>query len=499
MNTTLQTVSQIQHGPSPSVVSFKHQPQPESTGNQITHKNNDTILIDTAITEHSPQEMEMTDTGSSLPPQQESLIVNPPTNEHNITNVFEITSVSSLRTTQPTKSLPEVLDVVLSKSPPSHSRTGIHTIPPSELPCPEEEDPLPECSTPAEGIKTPYPFINRLSLSKSITQPCTEKNTSFTTTHVREQLARPNTLTTIQVHHRIDSQIHKPSPIQDHTSPKTIISNVSRYDSTEIMSFSQSTGEKEKCASTIKGNRGEMMKGSLKGNSPQIQSHSEPSTSIIINKPRKIEQQHTSIQHNPSTNAETTSDSSLLEDDLEQIPFLKPFRHPNTDRKIQDWNLSVTKPILIIGDSNLCRIPQYSHTAIQIDSFPGANFLHIGKILQKLPPHPHTQKVILSVGINNKEQHPHKTAIKQLQFLWRIANTTFPNATIYTPIIHFSDHLPLEIQNNIRIINEYIETHGCPLLELNRLKFHVDPRDNIHWTANTASTILEYWLQQLNW
>ena len=68
-----------------------------------------------------------------------------------------------------------------------------------------------------------------------------------------------------------------------------------------------------------------------------------------------------------------------------------------------------------------------------------------------------------------------------------------------TKFIHQSDHLPLETQNNIRIINKYIETHGCPLLELNRLRFHVDPRDNIHRTANTVSTILEYWLQQLNW
>ncbi|MGL4646060.1 MAG: hypothetical protein ACRCVL_02890, partial [Cetobacterium sp.] len=34
---------------------------------------------------------------------------------------------------------------------------------------------------------------------------------------------------------------------------------------------------------------------------------------------------------------------------------------------------------------------------------------------------------------------PHKTAIKQLQGLWRKGKNVFPNATIYIPIIQFSD------------------------------------------------------------
>ena len=72
--------------------------------------------------------------------------MDPSTNEHNVTDLFEIASISSLRTAQPTKSLPEVLDVVLSKSSPIHGRTRIHILTPSELPCPEgEEGPIPEC------------------------------------------------------------------------------------------------------------------------------------------------------------------------------------------------------------------------------------------------------------------------------------------------------------------------------------------------------------------
>ncbi|XP_053089523.1 uncharacterized protein LOC117596787 [Pangasianodon hypophthalmus] len=81
-----------------------------------------------------------------------------------------------------------------------------------------------------------------------------------------------------------------------------------------------------------------------------------------------------------------------------------PTRHPNTTRKIADWTLEVKKPVLFIGDSNLSRIPYFSDENVQVDSYPGANFLHIAKVLQKLTPNPNTQKVVLSLGINNREQ-----------------------------------------------------------------------------------------------
>ncbi|CAK6951357.1 hypothetical protein GBF38_000026 [Scomber scombrus] len=41
--------------------------------------------------------------------------------------------------------------------------------------------------------------------------------------------------------------------------------------------------------------------------------------------------------------------------------------------------------------------------------------------------------VIFSVGINNKDQDPRQTTIKQLKTLFRTAKLTFPNADIYFP------------------------------------------------------------------
>ncbi|KAK2863711.1 hypothetical protein Q7C36_002865 [Tachysurus vachellii] len=174
-----------------------------------------------------------------------------------------------------------------------------------------------------------------------------------------------------------------------------------------------------------------------------------------------------------------------------------PYRHINTNRKATDWSITIHKPIVFIGDSNLSRIPRVGNTNIQVDSFPGANFLHMSKLLEKLPVHPHTQKIVISIGLNNRQQQPHKTAIRQLQGLWRMAKKAFPNATVYTPIIQFSDLLPIQEQRNLEAINKYIESHGNPLCELNKLLFKVE-RDCIHWTGITAQRMFDCWVDQLN-
>lgn len=81
-----------------------------------------------------------------------------------------------------------------------------------------------------------------------------------------------------------------------------------------------------------------------------------------------------------------------------------PTKNPRTNRKIQDWDPEVYKPIVMTGDSNLGRIPQFDNPLVPIDSFPEANFLHIARVLQKWSPCAKTLKVFHSVGINNLEQ-----------------------------------------------------------------------------------------------
>ncbi|CAB1319145.1 unnamed protein product, partial [Coregonus sp. 'balchen'] len=138
-------------------------------------------------------------------------------------------------------------------------------------------------------------------------------------------------------------------------------------------------------------------------------------------------------------------------------PFLyQPTRHDMTNRKIYDWKIKSLKPIAIIGDSNLKRIPYHPYKHIQIDSYPGAQFHHITGVLAKSTPNPNTKVVVLSLGLNNKEQTQKQTPIGQLQSLHSKATVMYPNATIYFPIINYSPHLSEKQQTMLKYINSHI-------------------------------------------
>lgn len=66
-----------------------------------------------------------------------------------------------------------------------------------------------------------------------------------------------------------------------------------------------------------------------------------------------------------------------------------------------------------MGDSYLSHSPCYDNPLVQIDSFPGANFIHIARILQKMSNNSNTQTVILSAELNNREQLFQQASKKQ--------------------------------------------------------------------------------------
>ncbi|KAM3582767.1 uncharacterized protein V6R79_010458, partial [Siganus canaliculatus] len=107
-----------------------------------------------------------------------------------------------------------------------------------------------------------------------------------------------------------------------------------------------------------------------------------------------------------------------------------PYYHKaRPNRKLIEWKIHTHQDICIIGDSNLHRIPPFSATNLQIDSYPGAAFYHFWQILKTTPPQVQVKLLVLSVGLNNRDQDPEKTSIKQLRMLFRGARTAFPNAT----------------------------------------------------------------------
>lgn len=177
----------------------------------------------------------------------------------------------------------------------------------------------------------------------------------------------------------------------------------------------------------------------------------------------------------------------------------EPKRHPRSSRKISDWSIEIVKNTLIVGDSNLARIPSFVDETVQVDSFPGATFYHIRGVLEKAEPRPSMQKVILSVGLNNcLGKQTSFTTLKQLQRLLKICEIKFPNAEIYVPVINYSERLERETQMLIEKLNQAIIEKCNFLPELTRLRFHTEPHDPVHWRADTAQEILTFWLDQVN-
>lgn len=165
-------------------------------------------------------------------------------------------------------------------------------------------------------------------------------------------------------------------------------------------------------------------------------------------------------------------------------------------RKLQDWKIRVNKPVAFLGDSNLNRIPPFKNSQIQIESYPGANFYHFFNLLETAPVCEDTGVVVLSVGLNNMDQDPQKTSIKQLRRVVHGAQAAFPNADIFVAQIHFAKSLSKIQKYNLTMINNFISTHYNYLPCISQHDFHTTA-DGIHWTRETAGRIFGSWCEGL--
>lgn len=144
--------------------------------------------------------------------------------------------------------------------------------------------------------------------------------------------------------------------------------------------------------------------------------------------------------------ADSQEDESML--DMSTMQTSTPIRggcrvnqHIRTDRKMIDWDLVVEKKWLIIGDSNLSRLPEYVVPDLQVDSYPGANFRHAQALIEKSRSRVVVEKVVLSFSLNSRDQKAKETAVKQMQAALRAGKRKFPAAEIWIPVINFSTQL----------------------------------------------------------
>lgn len=177
--------------------------------------------------------------------------------------------------------------------------------------------------------------------------------------------------------------------------------------------------------------------------------------------------------------------------------LFRPSRHMTSARKIKDWHLNMYRKWVIMGDSNVHRLPPHTITDLQIDSFPGANFRNAEGILDNTTESIPVEVIIMSFGICNREQKAKETSIKQLQSMLRVAKQYFPQAKVLIPQINFSNSLSAKEKNSLTYLNSYIALLGEYIPMLPSALFKTDS-DNVHWTQETAQAIFDHWCTYLN-
>lgn len=164
-----------------------------------------------------------------------------------------------------------------------------------------------------------------------------------------------------------------------------------------------------------------------------------------------------------------------------------------------EWSLNPLRPILVLGDSNVHRIPVVKDDRIQVVAYPGARWGNALNILQQgTPVTQATQAVVLSFGTNDALLGKLGLSIaKTIKGALGAAQKKFPNARVLVPLINFSAELPSPKRGAMRTLNNMIHQTGMSVPALSGAKF-VTEADNIHWTSQTGAEMLGSWLAALN-
>lgn len=218
---------------------------------------------------------------------------------------------------------------------------------------------------------------------------------------------------------------------------------------------------------------------------------------------------HTSVttpQRNTTQN-NTPTQSTLLSHLAPQLsapalpqPTTKSFRvnrHLSTLQKQLSWKLEIKRPKIFIGDSNLCRMVQHNIQNLQIDSYPGASFVHTESLITRSTSTCIVDTIVLAFGLNNRNSKVKETTVKLIQKTLRATREKYPGSKIYIPIINYSTTLKPAEKATLKELNTYIEKHYTFIPPIPMAQFHTTT-DRIHWTPDTAQNILTHWLNYLN-
>jgi hypothetical protein len=111
--------------------------------------------------------------------------------------------------------------------------------------------------------------------------------------------------------------------------------------------------------------------------------------------------------------------------------------------------------------------------------------------------------IILDIGINDRNSNVQTTAGRNLTTLVNKLADRNQSSEIYLTEINYSDQLSKQERSNLDDINGTmfeLESQSERIHVIHKLhpsKFQTT-HDNIHWTKNTANSMIRHWLSSLN-
>lgn len=201
-----------------------------------------------------------------------------------------------------------------------------------------------------------------------------------------------------------------------------------------------------------------------------------------------------------------TSTALMVEDQIATAPTARTGdvtwdgfrRYEHGNQKLRNWFFEPKRPIIIIGDSNMARLPRLTDPRVQIGCYQGARWLHACEIIKnKTPTTGFVTKVILSFGINDRSHDSAGLTINWMLKTLRAAEDTFPNAQVFVPIINFHNLLSVRPTTTLNRINAAIRDthHFIEALPTGRFTTGMD---HTHWTFSTGWAMWKHWRRCLN-
>lgn len=177
--------------------------------------------------------------------------------------------------------------------------------------------------------------------------------------------------------------------------------------------------------------------------------------------------------------------------------------------KSSNWDIpAMTKDIVMIGDSNLFRMPPFKYPSCQVESYPGAQIRHLLSLFDKyaVSNDTITKALVLNIGLNDalnfKPNENNGQIASKLKDLVFAIHNSLPEAIVFMASVQVSSSQHNCVKDMACYLNEEANTLATQYKWVKVLPNLADAkfllcRDRVHWTPPCARSMCQNWLHYI--